>query len=177
MELPILSPSYQPTTEAIVRAVQRARAVLARTVAQETSLLGANAFTNPKRPDVSAANYAADLRLPDGMDALTVLDQITTHFQELGLRPNVLEAAATTWPKPLADEIEHRGYQPAVMHVFLLKQHFRSGQQGGCGLQIIPARAAYGQLQLYCQSHVTQVGEVNDPRAADEAQTIIDHLD
>lgn len=177
MELPILTPNYQPTSEAIVRAVQRARAVLARTVAQETALQGANAFTNPKCPDVPAANYAADLRLPDDMDAVSVLDEIMTHFQELGLRPNALEAAATIWPKSLADDIEHRGYQPTSKRIFLLKQHSPSESKGKTSLQIIPARAAYGQLHRYCQSQVTAVSEATEQRAADEAQTIIDHLD
>ena len=66
MELPIAQESYQTSTDALIRAVKKARAILAQTAGQPTSLEGATVFTDPDRPTLRSANWIGDINWPQG---------------------------------------------------------------------------------------------------------------
>jgi len=177
IELPIANESYHPTAEAMVRAIHRAGGLLARSVAQETQLTGATAFSDPLRASVPCANFATELHLPSGFDAATILDEVTAHYNHHSVPLHVLESANVTWPESLVSGMESRGFIPKTWRVFLLEHHKPPTQKRNTAIQIIPVRAAYGQLHSFFCSVASEALEVNEKDAARFAQTAIDHLD
>lgn len=160
MELPIAPQTYQPSAEALVRAAKRAGATISRALAEETPLEGAVAFTNAARQGVAAANCAVELQT-DGVGAGVLLDRIEAHFQKAGARCRLVHYAEQDWPEELSRALESRGYRPSVRRVFQLREHCRP-KLVDPRVQIIPARAAYGQLR---QFYVTMAQR--DPQECD----------
>ncbi len=176
MKLPIVQPSDEPTAQALVRAIKRAGVILTRPVARETALTGATVFTQTERPGVHCANYATDVRVPNGYQASQVVDEITDHFKQHGVRCYSLEAAEAQWPESLARLIESHAFYPVTKQVFLLERHTPTGQSQD-RLQVIPARAAYGQLHTFYQSMARHQFQADPKLATAFAQTMIDRLD
>lgn len=176
MELPIAPQSYLPTAEALVRAVQRARAILARTAAEETALDGATAFTNPDRPGVRSLNFAADLQAPGGTDGQRVVTEVLNHFEPRGSPCHFLESAEAAWPAPLEQAAHQHGFQASLKHVLLLSQYKAPARQNQ-GLQTVPARAAYRELPGFYRSMARHEFRADDRLAGDFAATMIDWLD
>lgn len=164
MELPIAPQTYQPSPQALVRAIQRSNLILARMTAEETALDGATALTNPERPGVSFANCAMEVDVPQGQTAARVLENIDAHFTERGLRGLML-SAANEWPADMLPLLETRGYRPRKMNVFLVTDYVSSRELNN-NLQIIPGRAAYAELR-----------KLFEESAADTADAMLDRLD
>ena len=177
MELPISQQSYQPTPDALMRAVRRAGSILARTMADEAPLDTATAFTNPARPTVHGANYATDVRLPQDLDAHTALGLILDHYDMQNTPCHALESADTVWPDTLSEAIEARGYRPVTQHVYLLHRHTPRATAAHPTMKIIPARAAYGQVHSFYQAMARDEYRIEGQPADDLADSMADHLD
>jgi GNAT superfamily N-acetyltransferase len=145
MELPVAKESYQPSSEALIRAVKRAAAVYARTVAQEQTLACGTAYTAAHRPGDPQVNMVSDFKPGEGQDDASALQEIDDHFAQSGARCLRLRVAAATWPASAAQQAQARGYRLAPRVVRLLR-HYTPPQRSSPGLQIIPARASYAQL-------------------------------
>lgn len=174
VELPIAQESYQPAPAALVRAVRRARVILARTAADEAGIENATAFIRPDRPSVSAINLVADLALDDDIseaDAESWLDTVDAHFETSDIRCLRLAPSEAQPPPALIEAAAKRGYTPRESNLFLLTA-YQHGAHDDTQLQIIPARAAYPQLPaLFEQSAPNSEG------AKEIARTRIDYLD
>ncbi|MEE9212426.1 MAG: GNAT family N-acetyltransferase, partial [Phycisphaeraceae bacterium] len=176
MELPIAQQSYQPSADALVRAIKQADVILVRMAATETPLDGATVYVNADRPAVRMVNCAVDVRIPEGGTATGVFDQVVTHFDGAGTSCFSLQCNETVWPEPLAQQIEARGYRAAKSSVYLLAD-YTPPDRVNPDLQVIPGRAAYPQLRdFYKQAAIEQHG-ADQTTAADLAATHIDHLD
>jgi len=177
MKLPVADQSYQPTTESLIRAVKRAGAILAQTVADETSLSsGATAFCTPGRPGVRFANLTTDLQVPESTCASAVLDELVAHYDSQGVACLALDGTQSTWPDALAQAARQHGFEPTQKWLYRLERH-RVPQRRNDAVQIIPARAAYGQLPAFFRSMAHQ-GLGADPKlASDLAGAWIDQLD
>jgi len=176
MELPVSPHSYQPSTEALVRAIKRADRILARMAAEETEEDGFTAYTHPGRPAIHMCNFAAELRAPGDATADGLLDAIAAHFHRRGCRCFTLVANEMTWPDDLAAAAERRGYRPAPRRLYLLTD-YRPPPRVNEQLQIIPGRAAYAELRDFHHARAVQTYDINDQDAADLAAAQIDHLD
>lgn len=176
MELPVAPQSYRPSADALVRAVKSANVMLARVVAKQSVLDGGTAFTNPDRPDVRSANWAAQINVPGDVGARLVLDQILDHFRQQGVPCQVLDGAAADWPQALAQGIAALGYRPITKHVFCLAD-YQPPRKVNEQLQIIPARSLYGQLPRFYQSMARQGLGAPEALAQQLTETFIDRLD
>ena len=151
MELPVVSDNDLSSPAVLVRAVKRAEAILARTVADETILETATVFASRRYPRVGWVNFATDLRLGDPANVANaanpeaMLDRILGYFHE----PDgcaYLQSADLTWRDGLAAALEKRGYRAATRHIHRLT-HSEGSSRDDIGLQILPARAVYPQLR------------------------------
>lgn len=168
MELPIAKQSYEPTTEALVRAVKRARATLADAVAEQTQFDGAVAWCNPDRKMVRCANFATDISAID--------DQLLGYFNEHGTPCYLLECAAERWPDDVAEAARSAGYTPRTRALHLMR-HYQAPTKINDQLQILPARSIYGQLQCFYVDFARK-GHGLDGDSADQlAGAMIDLLD
>jgi GNAT superfamily N-acetyltransferase len=176
MELPIAPQTYQPSAEAFVRAAKRAGATVSRALAEETPLEGAVAFTNAARRNVAAANCAVELQT-DGVGAEALLARIESHFQKAGTRCQLMHYAEQDWPQDLSRAVEARGYCPSMRRVFQLREH-RRPKLVDRRVQIIPARAAYGQLRrLYLTMAQRDPQECDGVSPEEFASARVDELD
>lgn len=175
MELPIAPQSYRPTTDALVRAVKHARATLALTWADQTPLSGATALSDSNRPDVRRVNYAVDLHLPDGLEAVEVIREILTHYRQRGVSCQGLESAQAHWPPSLAQAAQSQGFVAVTKRVFLLDRHVPCPENHD--LQVIPARAVYRQLNDFFLCMVRQQIHAQETVARDLAGVLVDGLD
>jgi GNAT superfamily N-acetyltransferase len=176
MELPVTKVSHEPSVDVLRRAIGRAAVVLGRTVAEETVLAIGTCLSNPDRPGVRSANFAADLSLPDDADPDEALDQIADHFRRNGAPCHTLRYADTHWPPPLADALSRRGYTPRT-RVVLLHRGSTPAPQTRAAVQVIPARAAYGELRGFYDRTARQAFGADDWLAGDLVDTFIDRLD
>lgn len=176
MELPICKSTYQQSFDALRRAIGRAVVVMARTVAEEFATQTATCFTNPNRPDVRIANFAADLSLSSNTCAREGMDEMMAHFASHGTPCHACHAADSEWPASWADELNQRGYQPQPRCVLLLER-FTPPQEICSSVQVIPARAAYGELRMFYDRMARQSFGADDRLADDLAATYIDYLD
>ena len=176
MELPVAKASYQPSTDALVRAIKRVNVMLARVLAQETPLDGAVAFTSADLPRIDFANAAYDVELRDGDDPNALLNRIDAHFADAGLTCHMLHSAAAHWPAPLAEAIESRGYAKVTAEVRRL-DHYAPPTRVLHDLQIIPARAAYGELHALFTEEARAERGGDDDFADQWARAMIDRLD
>jgi len=175
MELPIAQESYRPSNAALTRAIKRAAVVLGRMAGEEAALTGATAITNADRPDVRVANFAGEVHLPDGADANEVVGEIQTHFREQNATCHLLDGAEEEWPAELAAALEAADYTPRTKHVFLLSKFEPADDPGSH--QIIPARAAYGEIRdLYLQMATSEFN-ADEQLAKNLADAMIDRLD
>ena len=183
MELPVAPASYQPTPDALLRAAKRVDVILARTIATETPLDAATAFISGDYPLVPMANFATDLTLDinqaqrPGHDPESLLSQLEVHFETNSARCVTLDSADPTWPPPVAQAIEHRGYRPIKRHLYQLKHAAASPRLPS--LQILPARSMYKPLlDWYRPLMASLYGRDADPEAVrQQAQAWIDLLD
>lgn len=167
MELPVAPQSYQPPADSLVRAVQRAHVILARTVTEEESLDGANVYACADRRDDRSVNFAAELNTPATGDA-TVVQSVLDRFAGANCDCHRMMCGAQQWPQDLADQLGVNGYDPSPRSVHMLSE-YTPPQQLNTELQIIPARAAYGEMQRFYQKRP----ELNESRE----QSVIDFLD
>lgn len=176
MELPIVQTSYQPSADALIRAAKRAELILARTLAQEIQQEAATLFINPQRPHVALANSAMEVSLPDTADAHALVHQILKPYEQANTACARLQNAVTEWPKALTHAMAQRGYEPKPRSIYLLTRS-DCPEPTNSVLQIIPARAAYGQLTEWYRS-IADRGVFGDGGLADEyASTGVDLLD
>lgn len=175
MELPVAPQTYQPSADALVRAIKRVEILLARTGADQIDLEVATCFVNSNRPGVGMANFAAEVRMgQSGPDE--VLNRIEAHFASAGTMCHQLLGNDTDWPGDLARHAEARGYRRSVGRVYLLRQYALPGSIRS-DLQIIPARAAYRQLRPFFELASTEQHALDEAAAGDYAEAFIDHLD
>jgi GNAT superfamily N-acetyltransferase len=167
MKLPLAGQEDRASPDALVRAVKRAAVILARTVAEETALDGATVFVGAEYAHAARANHATDLRLGPDTAASPLLDRIDDHFRSAAARCLRLRAAETHWPAALADAARARGFASAGREVWRLDGYRRPSQARG-DVQIIPARAAYGEIgRLYPDDAATAAiagRELDEPR-------------
>ncbi len=176
INLPIAQQSYQPSPDAMVRAVKRAQAILARTAATETPLTGAAAITCPSRRAVRFVNYAADLHLPKGTTAQTVIGELLAHFRQQHTICHAMESAETDWPDALAHQAQQRGFEPKTQHVFQLAG-YQPDHPIHADLQIIPARAAYEQLKAFYDAMAANAFRDQPQLKETLTPTLLDRLD
>lgn len=176
MELPILSQTYTPDTDAMVRAVKRVDRIVLRTVANETALDCATCFDHAAHPNFRMFNTADEVRIPDGWSAVQVMDAIEEHFADAGTTCRKLQCNETTWPTGLAEETERRGFKPDDSQVMLM-QRYAEPTAINEDLQIIPARAAYRELKPFMVEANKQWRNLNDEVALQMAEAEIDFLD
>ena len=176
MELPIAPQSYQTSPDALIRAVKQVDVILARMVADETELEVARAMTNPDRPTVHLANFAADVRMGQHHNPNDVLDQIAEHFENVGTPCHDLVCNDAEWSDPLAGEAASRGYRPDKRWIYRLN-HYVPPARLRTDLQIISGRAAYQQLRHFYHRAAMDHHQSQGAAADDLAATRIDHLD
>lgn len=176
MELPVVQQSDDAAPEALVRAVQRARTVLARTVAEETILAFGLAYTNGRRPGVRLANHVAEVDGDTGIGVGDVAAGIEAHFRERGATCHFVAGKAARLPPALADCLSVAGFAPRT-RIVLAMARYRPLRRAS--LQIIPARAAYRELgSFYRTMAAREPGAADDRRLADDlTATWIDRLD
>jgi hypothetical protein len=173
MELPVARhPGQKATPDALIRAIKRGEVILARMIAEEKYLDGATVFTSPQRAAVASANGAADLRLPPGTGASTVLDNIDAWFSGQGVTCQWLDAAETVWPAELAAAIERRGFRAVAGGVMALADYTPPAVDAA--LQVIPGRAAYRELRTIFEARSRAAAHA-DPTLC--AAAMIDQLD
>jgi putative acetyltransferase len=175
MDLPIAPQTYQPSADALVRAIKRVDVMLARTAAVETPLDVATVFTHADRPHVHMVNFAADVRCPEGQTSAQVFDAIDTAFAQAGTSCFRVMAADTHWSADLAAEAQVRGYAKSSRQLLLLQSYTPPSLNEA--LQVIPARAAYPQMRAFSRQAAIDEQHVDARVADDLAATQIDHLD
>lgn len=193
MELTIAPQSYQPDGNALIRAIQSAASVLARTVVDEQDITPhagdpavASAFVCPARPGVRAVNFTAALELPapdanaNANDATSLIASIDHHFTSQQATCQVLYPRQAILPKPLAEAAQAAGYEAVRRKVFLLTNYKRPTSINE-KVQIVPARAIYPQLPDFYK-HMAKVEHTGDAQNATDfpehfAATMIDFLD
>jgi len=168
MELPIATESYQPTTEALVRAAKRSRVALAHAIAELTQLDGCAAWTNPDRKGMRCANFAAEITSLD--------DDLFAHFRERDVSCHILECAQQQWPTDIAQAAQQAGYIAKTKLLFLLKR-YQSPERRNEQLQILPARSIYPQLRAFYEDFARQGHGLDGQCVGELAGTMIDLLD
>ncbi|MBI1338120.1 MAG: GNAT family N-acetyltransferase [Phycisphaera sp.] len=179
MELPISQSSYAPSSDALVRAIQRADAVLARTHSVEADLDGATVFTHPDRPAAVMGNFACDLLASSRDETCALLDRIEKHFRGQGTRCAWMTTSDAQTPPDFADELSKRGFVPSPRRVYQLVSWQRPTRQHA-GLRVIPARADYPQARTLLRTQAAEsLGRKPDVQAAADqwADCMIDQLD
>jgi GNAT superfamily N-acetyltransferase len=175
MELPISPQSYRPAPDALVRAVKRSRVLTARMMSEEIALPGAAAFVRPAGRDVRAANFAAEVQAGAEQAAREVLQSIRDCYAEQASVCHAIDTADADLPQALADAAAGE-YRPVMRHVLMLHRHQPPPQTDG-GIQVIPARAAYGELTSLLQRQAV-VEFAGDERFAHQfASAMVDRLD
>ena len=187
MELPISSQSYQPTTEALLRAHQRAQVILARMVGDEVELDGATLFANSRRATLPLANFAADVRVDQSIDAAKNIFEIHKHFAAAGTKCHYLDSPDGRWHEALANEIRKAGSTPQEWHL-LARAAAKNSHAAATGasskadphtektsdLQIVPARAMYAILPAFFEMMARHESHADAPATA---RAWIDQLD
>ncbi|MEX0776016.1 MAG: GNAT family N-acetyltransferase [Phycisphaeraceae bacterium] len=177
MELPVAPQQHQPDAATLVRAIRRADVILARTAAEETELSGATAYTNPARPGVHMANFAAEVRVPEGQTPQQVVDEVEEHFQHQGVLCHALVANDSAWSPALVQTLEARGYvRSGACDVCLLGRYVPPTIPLP-PIQIIPARSLYPQLREFHRRAAREQEDADETLAEQLTQTRIDHLD
>ena len=176
MELPIAPQQNQPSPDAMVRAVRRARMIVARMVGEETALGRATAFTNRDRPGVRLANCAFEVEARQEGNEPSVLREIKAHFEQHGVTCHTIDAGAADWPPALVSQFESGGYGGRKKTVFLMRDYRRPAGIHE-DLQVIPARAAYGELRPFYESMARSEFGADHTLATDFAAVMIDRLD
>jgi ribosomal protein S18 acetylase RimI-like enzyme len=175
MELPIAAESYQPSPGALLRAANRAELMLAKMAGTETVLDGAVAIINASRPEVRMVNFAAELSMLPGSTADALLDAVLAHFAAENATCWKLYTPDGTWSDDLARAAAARGFVPQQSMLMKVRKQ-RAVTQANEKLQVIPARAAYGELRA-----LNRVGAqywTDDPALLDDlADTLVDHYD
>lgn len=173
MELPIAATSSQNPADVLRRAVHRASIVFGRIAAEENAIEGAQCFTNPDRPNVRSANFAAELSA-DGGAAL--LHEIDDHFACRNAVCHTILGPETDWPVTFQEALVQRGFQPVTRHVLRLERtHPIEHRQ--VNVQIIPARAAYKSLTGLYQRMAEHEHHADPRLVTDLTATCIDRLD
>jgi len=173
MELPVSKSSYAPSADALVRAVQRARVVFGRVVAQEQAIDHAVCFTNARCPGVRLANFA-ELDLRAAPDAAGPLAAVEDHFARHDAVCQILQPTDGDGAAALAAVASD--YDRVERHV-LLHEGAGPHRAGADDLQIIPARASYDQLRTLVESMARLDHGADDRLAAALAQVWEDRLD
>lgn len=176
MKLPIAQESYRPSPQTLVRAISRTRVILGRAAGEETPLDGATALTQPRRPGVRCANFAADLHVSASADADQILRGVFDHFHDRRTICHALTCSDARWNEAFTPAAVAAGYQPRRKHVFLL-DHYRPPKHIHPSLQIIPARSLYPQLGAFYEQMARQDHHADGAAARDLAQAMIDQLD
>ncbi len=176
MELPVVASRYEPPAAALVRAIKRVDVMVNRMIADEADLDGATAFTNADRPTVHMANCAAEVRLGEGQDADALLDRIDAHFAEVGTKCWYLMSSELDWPEALAEAAKARGFEKTESGAFLLDP-YKPPKQLLDNIQIIPGRAAYGELRELGYDQAREDYGLDDDRADQLVGAMIDRLD
>jgi GNAT superfamily N-acetyltransferase len=178
MELPIAPQTYRPTTDALVRAAKRASLVLGRTLADEQSLDEGTLLYSAERPDVAAANFAGEVTVPPQTTPREAVERIMSHYREHGLTCHALDAAETYWPDAVPPILSGLGYFPSNRMVCLLDAYQAPPAECQCeGLQIIPARASYGELWSFFMEMVVMQDRADAGHAEAVARASVDQLD
>jgi GNAT superfamily N-acetyltransferase len=176
-QLPISPQSYLPTPEVLMRALLSSEVTLARTIAQETQLDGATAFTNPRLPWVQMANCARMVHLPPGVRAAAVVDGVLAHFANCGVTCHQFQSAAATWPAELAQEIEQHGYHLGAECVLQLLGKYQPPKHALAELQVIPGRAAYDEVAALARDSAANRWHGDPDQCAQFAAAHVAHLD
>ncbi len=178
MELPIAPESYQPSAEALIRAAKRGALVLGRTIAEEATLDVGTVLFNAERAGVAAANFTGEVTVPANTTAREAIEQIMAHYRERGLSCQALDAADRYWPDAVPPILSGLGYFPSNRMVCMLGHYQAPPQERVCpGLQIIPARASYGELRGFFVEMAATADRAEAPQAEAAAQARVDQLD
>lgn len=176
MELPISSHSYRPDSATLVRAIHNTALVLAQSAAQAVEVDGATLICRPDRPGVRAVNFATAVAPIPGAAADAQVEQILQHFTDQQGQCEVVYPALDRLTPELENALASRGYRQAVRQVFIMQNYTRPAKLNA-KLQIVPARAVYGQLHDFYR-HMASVEYHASPQLADHiAQTMVDFLD
>lgn len=176
MQLPIAAESYRPSNDALIRAVKRTRAILARTGADETQLVCSTAFTHAPRPGVRVLNLALNVRTEANHDAPAALDELFAHYDAAGVACETLDANDAAWPEGFDAALTARGYA-ARNRQLLLVQQYAPPTDANDALQVIPARAAYAHARTLFHTMAGADHGLTGRCADDLADALIDQLD
>lgn len=176
MELPIAKQSYLPPAEALVRAIRRADAALAACTSEQESLDAGTVYLASGRAAVPFANFAADLRLPEGVAAPDAVASVLAPFKAVNVRCAWLDANESAWPAPLADAASAVGFAPLSHTVFLL-DGYKPAPPRNQPPQIIPARSSYPLVrQIFERQAVTEY-RAQGAAIKEFASAFVDQLD
>jgi GNAT superfamily N-acetyltransferase len=176
MELPISPQSYRPDSATLVRAIHHSALVLAQSAADVVEVDGAALICRPDRPGVRAVNFATAVAPVSGQSAQEQVTQLLEHFTRQQCQCEVVYPALDRLSPDLENALAGRGYHAAVRQVFLMQNYARPARINA-NLQIVPARAIYGQLHDFYR-HMASVEYHASPELADHiAQTRVDFLD
>ena len=176
MQLPIAAESYRPSNDALIRAVKRTRAILARTGADETQLACATAYSNADRPGVRVLNLALNVRTEADHDVSAVLDELFAHYEAAGVACEALDANDAVWPEGFDTALAARGYAPRNRRLMIVA-HYTSPTDANDALQVIPARAAYAHMRTLLHTMAGADHGLTGRCADGLADALIDQLD
>jgi GNAT superfamily N-acetyltransferase len=169
--------SNLPTPDALLRALLSSEVILARTLAQETLLEGATVFTNPHLAWVHMANGARMVHLPSGVPPAAVVQGVLAHCARAGVMCHEFESAAASWPLELAQEIEKHGYRPGIACDLCLLGSYHPPRHALTALQVIPGRAAYGEVAALARDAAASQWHATDDQAQQFAAVHVSQLD
>lgn len=176
MELPVAKQSYLPSAEVMVRTVKRAAVTLARTLTDETPIDAANLFIAPARACVPDANFASDVRLPDGTNAATVMKEIDDAYTQAGAKCAWMDAAEHVWPAPLASALEAAGYRAVTRLVFVLDA-YTPPKKVNAEMQVLPPRSVFAQFREFAKSEAQAEHRHAGADADVWSKSLLDRLD
>lgn len=174
MELPLISNSPATAPDALIRAIKRADAILARTGTDEQQHDAASVYVSADRAGIAAVNRALDVRVPDGSSVEAAIDDVEACFEGTGATCLIMDTNEKAWPAGLGDALTKRSFNVQTCTVHSLAGYAAPDLDET--LQIIPARAAYGESrQLFAQQASTNNLTADQVEAF--ADTCIDFLD
>ncbi len=154
MELPVSPASYEVSPQAMVRAVRRADAMLLRTCCEEQVVAGATCFGSCP----GGAGRAFDVG-----DEVSQLEGVLDWFAQRGERCGMVDSATGQWPQKMAKLLRERGYEREARRVLRWQAGEGDVRRGAEDVQIIPARAAYGEVEsLLRQVHRAAGGGIGE---------------
>lgn len=176
MELPVIGGRHNPTSQAMVRALRKARLELGRAAAQhEESIEGAVLLSHPARRNTRTADAALDVHCPEGCTPSGVLAEIDETFRRWRARCTLIAPTEVELDASWANALDEHGFTTVKRRVLILTRDVTMTPHPQT-FQAVPARALLPHyLQFVEADELTRGCSVETAReiAANES----DHFD